>query len=914
MAQLDLNALDAEKSLFKKKIKMLDEFKGSGTELISVYIPLATDRSGVMKQLTDEVSQSSNIKDPKTRKNVQGALRKIINLLKQINFKLPETGLAIFCGNVSPNDGKVDIKLFTVKPLNKLETKLYWCDSAFHLVPLKNMVQPTDIYVIVTMDKREATFAVLKGKHYDIVGNFRSRVAGKIRAGGQCLAPETLVQLSNGEIIEIKETHNPLEICAANLDNLELNNTKITNKWESNKNNLIRIITKYPRLDLTCSEEHILFRVTEEGITEAEALSLKEGDLLIMPARTEIKGEKQLLNTLYYNSYKIGPKGLTYLKDRRDSLKISQEQFGKLLNLHQACVSSLELGKFDPLDDYLKAYCNILKIPVNDFIRKYCKKKTNLQLPNYLDCKLSQFLGYLIGDGNIEKQRITFSEQAKEIALLYGKLGKALFKANTNINFRNSKNYWQVRIYGKPIADYVLNEFPEVKKALDSSIPAKVLKSENKVLASFIKGLFDAEGYATKRGLSISMNNKKIIEQLRIALLRFGIIASIYEYDNRKNIYSKNSRYTLDMTEKKSLEIFQKQISFSSEIKSAKLAKCIKSKTERSNVRQMIIPGKEIRTMFENEEYNTCDFPKVSNFFRNERLMSKTAFKNSIIDNVKSNKRLKEKFENILNIPILPVKIAKLQRINEKTRTVDITTKIGNFMANGLIVHNSAQRFERLREEAEHDFYRKVSEEMNKAFTGQIDKIRGIIVGGPGLTKNYFLETDLLDHRLKNKIIGKIDVGYTDPSGIKEAIDKSQEVLQQTDIIREKQIVQEFLLNVVKTGLATYGQKEVEDALTARKVSKLLISEGLEKMVYKVKCTACEYTEIMYQEPPDLRNNKCKDCGSALEIIEEVDYADYLMEKAMESNAETHLVSTETDDGKQFYTGFGGIGAILRYK
>ncbi|MEK6972907.1 MAG: peptide chain release factor aRF-1 [archaeon] len=913
MAHLDLNAMDAEKALFKKKIKMLESFKGSGTELISVYIPPGTDRSIVMKQLSDEVSQSSNIKDPKTRKNVQGALRKIINLLKQINFKLPDTGLAIFCGNVSPNDGKVDIKLFTVKPVNKLETKLYWCDSEFHLIPLKNMVQPTDIYVIVTMDKREATFAVLKGKRYDIVGNFKSRVAGKIRAGGQCLHPETLIQLSDGEIIEIQEAHNPLEICAANLNNLELSNTKITNKWENNKNKLIQITTKYPKLDLTCSEEHTLFKVAEEGIAEITASSLREGDLLIMPARIEISGKTQLLNTHYYNNYKINTKGLGHLAKQRNSLRISQKQLGEMLGAHQASVSALELGKFDPSDDYLENYCTVLKIPLDPFLKKYCKKKTDIKLPTYLNKKLAQFLGYLIGDGNIEKERIAFSEQNREIALIYEKLGKTLFHANTNIVFRNSKNYWQVRIYGKPIADYILNEFPEVKKALDSNIPAKVLKSKNKVLASFIKGLFDAEGYVTKRGLSISMNNKKIIEHLRMALLRFGIIASVYEYDNRKNIYSKNNRYTLDITEKESLKTFKKTICFSSKIKFAKLKKCIKNKTMKSNVRQIIVPGSEIREIFENVGYNTCDFPKVSNFFRNERLMGKTVFKKSIINKVKANKGLRKKFENILNIPILPVKIAKLQKIRKETKTIDITTKMGNFMANGLIVHNSAQRFERLREEAEHDFYRKVSEEMNKAFVGQIDKIRGIIVGGPGLTKNYFLETDLLDHRLKNKIIGKIDVGYTDPSGIKEAIDKSHDVLQQTDIIREKQIVQEFMMNVVKTGLATYGEKEVEAALTARKVSKLLISEGLEKMIYKVKCTACDYSEVMYQEP-DLRNYKCKLCGSALEIIEEVDYADYLMEKAAESNAETHMVSTETDEGKQFQTGFGGIGAILRYK
>ena len=176
---------ESEKAVFNKKLKKLSKLKGAGTELISVYIPPNADRSTVMGQLTEEISQSSNIKDPKTRKNVQGALRKVINFLKRIDFKIPDLGIVVFCGNISQIPGKSDIKLFTIRPLKKLETKLYWCDSSFHLQPLQRMSEPEDIYGILTIDKSEATIAVLKGKKYDIIGNFKSRVAGKQRAGGQ---------------------------------------------------------------------------------------------------------------------------------------------------------------------------------------------------------------------------------------------------------------------------------------------------------------------------------------------------------------------------------------------------------------------------------------------------------------------------------------------------------------------------------------------------------------------------------------------------------------------------------------------------------------------------------------------------------------------------------------------------------
>ena len=82
------NVDPAEAALFKKKLARLSQFRGRGTELISVYIPEDADRGSVIGQLTEEVSQSSNIKSPQTRKNVQGALRKILAFLKNINFKI----------------------------------------------------------------------------------------------------------------------------------------------------------------------------------------------------------------------------------------------------------------------------------------------------------------------------------------------------------------------------------------------------------------------------------------------------------------------------------------------------------------------------------------------------------------------------------------------------------------------------------------------------------------------------------------------------------------------------------------------------------------------------------------------------------------------------------------------------------
>ena len=50
------------------------------------------------------------------------------------------------------------------------------------------------------------------------------------------------------------------------------------------------------------------------------------------------------------------------------------------------------------------------------------------------------------------------------------------------------------------------------------------------------------------------------------------------------------------------------------------------------------------------------------------------------------------------------------------------------------------------------------------------------------------------------------------------------------------------------------------------------------------------------------------------ELLEEADYVDYLFEKAGQTGSKTVIISVDTEEGQQFLTGFGGVGAILRYR
>jgi len=168
----------------KKQLEVLRNMKGTGTELISVYMPPGYAVHEVANKLREEAGQASNIKSKSTRKNVTDALERILQHLK-LYRQAPESGMAIFCGNVSDNPARTDIELYTVFPHEKINVQMYRCDSRFFLEPLERILDVKDSYGLLVMDGREATLATLRGTNVHILNRMNSTAHAKIRKGGQ---------------------------------------------------------------------------------------------------------------------------------------------------------------------------------------------------------------------------------------------------------------------------------------------------------------------------------------------------------------------------------------------------------------------------------------------------------------------------------------------------------------------------------------------------------------------------------------------------------------------------------------------------------------------------------------------------------------------------------------------------------
>ncbi len=780
-------------------VEELDDYKGRQTELITVYIPEGYDVNSVQKQLEAEKSTAKNIKSTATRKNVIDALEKLVRELKNIK-KTPENGLGLFAGNISRVEGQQDLQFWAIEPPKPLNTRLYRCDKEFVLEPLKKQLEVDEVYGLLVMDRKEATIGVLEGKHVDVLHSMTSGVPSKVRAGGQCLSPDTLIMKGDGDILEIKDTHNPLMIISENLNKEKDEETPLIAKWR-NKKELFKITTKYPRIEIKSSKNHTFFVRTKKGIEEKPLKEIKEGDYLIMP-------EKLNLN----------------LEDQKTEFKPRIKQ-------------------------------------------KFNMKKVSI--PKFIHPKLSRILGYYLGDGGYEKDRITFFEQREEVARSYEKLIEDVFGIKSKLKLREDKNYWQLRTYSRIISQFFKKIFPEKDKTMEGKIPSIILRSSDKSLAEFIGGFFDAEGYVSANKVAIGVNNKFILKQLQISLLRLGIISSIVEYDNRRNPYSNKKRYTLTIDDRDCIEVFKNEIGFFSKEKMEKLDVLIRNRSNRSKVKQLVVNGKEVAKIIRNSGHNTRDF-HCGYFFCNKRQMSKRVFKKRILDKIKD-KDLKKRLELFYNSNLIAVKISKIELMGVFD-TIDIETKNHNFLANGLIVHNSSQRFHRITEGLTKDFYKRIAEEMKKTFFNN-KKLKGIIIGGPIPTKDEFVDGEYLVTKLQEKVIGKIDIGDASETGLEELVEKSQQLLVDHERIREKQEIEKLFKNLgEKPKMTSLDKDYIRKALEMGAVDTLYLSSEIEK-----------------------------------------DKVRELSKMAKDTGADIKKISTENTEGEQFLN-MGGIAAMLRFR
>lgn len=176
---------DRRKYEYKKLIEDLTEYSGSGTQLVSIYVPPDRQISDIVAHVTQEHSEAANIKSKQTRTAVQDALTSIKDRLRYYDTP-PENGMVIFSGAIDSGGGQTEMVTNVLEhPPEPIQSFIYHCDSSFLTEPLAEMLGEKGLYGLIVLDRRESNVGWLKGKRVEPVKSAESLVPGKQRKGGQ---------------------------------------------------------------------------------------------------------------------------------------------------------------------------------------------------------------------------------------------------------------------------------------------------------------------------------------------------------------------------------------------------------------------------------------------------------------------------------------------------------------------------------------------------------------------------------------------------------------------------------------------------------------------------------------------------------------------------------------------------------
>ena len=231
----------------------------------------------------------------------------------------------------------------------------------------------------------------------------------------------------------------------------------------------------------------------------------------------------------------------------------------------------------------------------------------------------------------------------------------------------------------------------------------------------------------------------------------------------------------------------------------------------------------------------------------------------------------------------------------------------------------SAKRFQKLREMELTYYFNRVAETTREYFI-DIYPIKGLVISGPGPTKEDFINGNYLEYRLQNMIINTIDASYSGAEGIREAFAKSSDILGDFRMVEEKKLVEDLFREInTNSGKGAYGLQEVIEFLKNNVVKVLLITDNTNLHRVEGKCKRCQHLQEDIVERPmvipkktEFANSPCPGCNSMEVEVNEQDIVDYLELLAAKTGSQLEVISGSAEHGNMLAS-LGKIGAILRY-
>jgi DNA repair protein RadA len=514
-------------------------------------------------------------------------------------------------------------------------------------------------------------------------GDPTTAIGGNI-VGHACLTGDSLIQLADGSIKQIKEMSQE-QVISANFNAMKLDkvnselvfiNPDVNEAYNIKTNNQIK-----------CSGLHRFFTIDNFSLAEKEARDLKGGDFVAQVGKIIIEGEEQKLPEM--NIKKIAK--LT----REDAVKVKEELKKDAVTRHEICHKigitprqfrrvlnqnyPTGLETLNKLKDCFSGRLQLQMLP------EYTCKHRNLLMPLAMTPKFGQICGYFLGDGNLEVRGVRFRDERYGVLKYYSCLFKQVFNLEGNITKMKDKNCYTLCINSREISEFFKLVIPNVLNY--------VSKSKDDIVKGFIKGFIDAEGHINKKRAMITVvqKEKQILRYIQLFLLRFGISSTI-----KFDIGAKKTSI-LRIIGKDVLDYLQ--IGFTAEDKQQKLLEHKDYYLHTYKKEMMPIKRKEILGLLKEAGIFPSKYikPRAKEYQWINRKELESTFRALMNKEIKDS-QIRQKIEFMHKLLNSDLKFEKIREIHiEKNKNKELFYDFSvpsneNYVANGFVVHNSTYR------------------------------------------------------------------------------------------------------------------------------------------------------------------------------------------------------------------------------
>ena len=435
-----------------------------------------------------------------------------------------------------------------------------------------------------------------------------------------------------------------------------------------------------------CSRGDTLIQ-TEDGLIKIEALANKNGEQW-QDINTEVATDIGYQNC---NGY--------YVSGKHDTTIVNT-----YLGFEFEGTGHHRLRIINSSGDYV--WCKLENLMAGDISvnipGQFRGKRRKLNNGIELTPQLSEIIGLYVGDGSLYKKRpkrfkICFDKKdndTKDYAINTLNLEIKTITKSVAYEEEDKDNLWLRLNSCEFVKLMVENDLNSKTCALDAEIPEIILKSDEKVLCAFLRGLFDSDGWcypsSTSLQLGFATASEKLSEQVQVALHSLGILSRRVKITNHSNgRFSDKPYWKLTIYDAENKQKFKK-IGFISTRKQ----KCLdnfKSDSSHSSIYHPVLVKEfidEVYTkMIGNGTFRSCNDNRKRNILR---IRKSGKINIDLLKELSKEFNTKNRLSNYINSGYEFDTVEQIR--SGYTDTYDISVPNNNtYLANGMVSHNTLQ-------------------------------------------------------------------------------------------------------------------------------------------------------------------------------------------------------------------------------